>query len=79
MTLSTSESHSSEKIDDKGTTCTSGAAEHTHKAIREAIAPILNEIQLLHETVHSDYKKLHTDYAELKESITKKSSNVVEN
>ena len=41
--------------------------------IKDAIVPILSEIQLLGETVHSDYKKLHTDYTELKDSITSKS------
>ena len=51
---------------------------HTRQS-KMPIAPILNEIQLLHETVHSDYKKLHIDYAELKESITQKSSDVAEN
>ena len=47
-------------------------------AIKDAIAPILSEIQLLRETVHSHYKRLHTDYTELKDSITSKSNEVAE-
>ena len=46
--------------------------------IKDAIAPIISEIQLLRESVHSDYKKLHTDYLELKESISTKSNEVAE-
>ena len=46
--------------------------------IKDAIAPIISEIQLLRENVHSDYKKLHTDYLELKESIATKSNEVAE-
>ena len=47
--------------------------------IKDAIAPIISEIQLLRESVHSDYKKLHTVYLELKESIFTKSNEVAEN
>ena len=46
--------------------------------IKDAIAPIISEIQLLQESVHSDFKKLHTDYLELKESISTKLNEVVE-
>ena len=50
----------------------------TQVTIKDAIAPIISEIQLLRESVHSDYNKLHTDYVELKESITTKSNEVAE-
>ena len=51
----------------------------TYQAIKEAIAPILSEIQLLRETVHSNYENLHTDYARLEDTITKKSSDISKN
>ena len=41
-----------------------------------ALAPILSEIKLLRESVHTDYSKLHSDYARLEEAITKKSIDV---
>ena len=50
----------------------------TQVTIKDVIAPIISEIQLLRESVHSDYNKLHTDYVELKESITTKSNEVAE-
>ena len=50
----------------------------TQDTIKDAIAPIISEIQLLRESVHSDYNKLHTDYVELKESITTKSNEIAE-
>ena len=50
----------------------------TQDTIKDAIAPIISEIQLLRESVHSDYNKLHADYVELKESITTKSNEIAE-
>ena len=50
----------------------------TQDTIKDVKAPIISEIQLLRESVHSDYNKLHTVYVELKESITTKSNEVAE-
>ena len=44
-----------------------------------ALEPIVNEIKLLRDTVHADYDKLHSNYARLKELITKKSTDVENN
>ena len=50
----------------------------TQDTIRDAIAPIISEIQLLRESAHSDYNKLHADYVELQESITSRSEEIAE-
>ena len=50
----------------------------TQDTIRDAITPIISEIQLLRESVHSDYNKLHADYVELQESITSRSGEIAE-
>ena len=48
----------------------------TTSTMETALAPILSEIKLLREYVHADYSKLYSDYARLKEVITKKSIDV---
>ena len=48
----------------------------TPSTVQTVLAPILNEIKLLRESVHADYSKLHSDYARLEEVITKKSIDV---
>ena len=57
---------------------TSAVSTATQDTIRDAIAPIISEIQLLRESVHSDYNKLHADYVELQESITSRSSEITQ-
>ena len=42
---------------------TTGSADPTPTIMKSVLALILSEIQQLRETVHSDYKKLHSDYA----------------
>ena len=41
---------------------TTGSADPTSTITKSVLAPILSELQQLRETVHSDYKKLHSDY-----------------
>ena len=73
-------SHKSSDIaaDQENTLDTSAVPSMTQDTIKDAIAPIISEIQLLRESVHSDYNKLHTDYVELKESITTRSNEIAE-
>ena len=76
---STSQKSSEDVAADQGNTQDrSTVPSVTQDTIKDAIAPIISEIQLLRECVHSDYNKLHTDYVELKESITTKSNEVAE-
>ena len=77
--MSTIQKSSEDVAADKGNTQDmSTVPSVTQVTIKDAIAPIISEIQLLRESVHSDYNKLHTDYVELKESITIKSNEVAE-
>ena len=46
----------------------------TPNVIKDTIASILSEIQLLRELVQFDSKEPHTDYARLEETVTRKSS-----
>ena len=74
----TSHKSSDNAADQENTPDTSAVPSMTQDTIKDAIAPIISEIQLLRESVHSDYNKLHTDYVELKESITTRSSEIAE-
>ena len=78
VNMLTSHKSSDNVADQENTPDTSAVSSMTQDTIKDAIAPIISEIQLLRESVHSDYNKLHTDYVELKESITTKSSEVAE-
>ena len=53
-----------------------GSADPTPNIMKSVLALILSEIQQLRETVHSDYKKLHSNSARLEDVITKKSTDV---
>ena len=74
----TSHKPSDNAADQANTLDTSVVSTTTQDTIKDAIAPIINEIQLLRESVHSDYNKLHADYVELQESITSRSSEIAE-
>ena len=74
----TSHKSSDNVADQENTPDMSAVSSMTQDTIKDAIAPIISEIQLLRESVHSDYNKLHTDYIELKESITTSSSEIAE-
>ena len=74
----TSHKSSDNAADQENTPDTSAVSSMTQDTIKDAIAPIISEIQLLRESVHSDYNKLHTDYVELKESMTTRSSEIAE-
>ena len=39
-----------------------GSADTIPMTMQSILAPILSELQQLREMVHSDYKKLHSDY-----------------
>ena len=78
VNMLTSHKSSDNTTDQENTPDTSAVPSMTQDTIKDAIAPIISEIQLLRESVHSDYNKLHTDYAELKESITTRSSEIAE-
>ena len=55
---------------------TTGSADPTPMIMKSVLPPILSELQQLRETVHLDYKKLHSDYTRLEDAITKKSIDV---
>ena len=55
---------------------TTGSADPTPTIMKSVLAPILSEIQQQRETVHSDHKKLHSDYARLEDAITKKLADI---
>ena len=74
----TSHKSSDNVADQENTPDTSVVSTTTQDTIKDAITPIISEIQLLRESVHSDYNKLHADYVELKESITSRSSEIAE-
>ena len=78
VNMSTSQISSDNAVDQTNILDTSAVSTVTHDTIRDAIAPIINEIQLLRESVHSDYNKLHANYVELQESITSRSGEIAE-
>ena len=78
LNMSTSQKLSDEADDQINISDTSVVSKSTQDTIRDAIALIISEIQLLRESVHSDYNKLHADYVELQESITSKSGEIAE-
>ena len=78
VNMSTSQTLSDEADDQINISDTSVVSKSTQDTIKDAIAPIISEIQLLRESVHSDYNKLHADYVELQESITSKSGEIAE-
>ena len=53
-----------------------GSADTTPMTMKSILTPILSELQQLRETVHSDYKKLQSDYTRLEDAITKRSRDV---
>ena len=62
-------------IEEKSTdNCITG--DPTTSTMETVLAPILSEIKLLRESVHTDYSKLHSDCARLEEVITKESIDV---
>ena len=67
VSMPTSHKPSDNVADQANTLDTSVVSTTTQETIKDAIAPIINEIHLLRESVHSDYNKLHADYVELKE------------
>ena len=78
VNMLTSQISSDNAADQTNILDTSAVSTATQDTIRDAIAPIINEIQLLRESVHSDYNKLHADYVELQESITSRSGEIAE-
>ena len=78
VNMLTSQMPSDNAVDQTNILDTSAVSTVTQDTIRDAIAPIINEIQLLGESVHSDYNKLHANYVELQESITSRSSEIAE-
>ena len=78
VNMLTSHKSSDNAADQENTLDTSAVSTTTQDTIKDAIAPIISEIQLMRESVHSDYNKLHADYVELKESITSRSSEIAE-
>ena len=78
VNMLTSQIPSDNAVDQTKISDTSAVSTVTQDTIRDAIAPIINEIQLLRESVHSDYNKLHADYVKLQESITSRSGEIVE-
>ena len=61
----TSQKPSDNVVDQTNILDTSAVSTVTQYTIKDAIAPIINKIQLLRESVHSDYNKLHANYVEL--------------
>ena len=55
---------------------TTGSVDPTPTIMKSILALILSELQQLRETVHLDYKKLHSDYTQLEDAITEKSIDV---
>ena len=55
---------------------TTGSVDPTPMIMKSVLTLILSELQQLRETVHLDYKKLHSDYTRLEDAITKKSIDV---
>ena len=53
-----------------------GSADTIPTTMQGILALILSELQQLREMVHSDYKKLHSDYTRLEEVIMKRSTDV---
>ena len=53
-----------------------GSADPIPMTMKSVFAPILSELQQLRGTVHSDYKKLHSDSIRLEDVITKRSTDV---
>ena len=78
VNMLTSHKSSDNVADQENTLDTSVVSTTTQDTIKDAIAPIISEIQLLRESVHSDYNKLHANYVELKKSITSRSSEIAE-
>ena len=78
VNMSTSQTLSDEADDQINISDTSVVSKSTQDTIKDAIALIISEVQLLRESVHSDYNKLHADYVELQESITSKSGEIAE-
>ena len=78
VNMLTSHKLSNNAADQTNTLDTSVVSTTTQDTIKDAIAPIINEIQLLRESVHSDYNKLHADYVKLQESIASRSSEIAE-
>ena len=74
----TSQIPSDNAVDQTNILDTSAVSTSTQDTIRDVTAPIINEIQLLRESVHSDYNKLHANYVELQESITSRSGEIAE-
>ena len=78
VNMLTSHKLSNDAADQANTSDTSAISTMTQDTIKDAIAPIISEIQLLKESVHSDYNKLHADYVELQESIASRLSEIAE-
>ena len=78
VNMPTSHKLSDDVADQANTLDTSTISTTTQDTIKDAIAPIISEIQLLKESVHSDYNKLHADYVELQESIASRSNEIAE-
>ena len=57
VNMLTSQISSDNAVDQTNILDTSAVSTVTQDTIRDAIAPIINEIQLLRESVHSDYNK----------------------
>ena len=53
-----------------------GSADPIPTTMKKVLTPILSELQQLREMVYLDYKKLHFDYTQLEDAITKRSIDV---
>ena len=78
VNMPTSQKLSNDVADQANTSDTSTISTTTQDTIKDVIAPIISEIQLLKESVHSHYNKLHADYVELQESIASRSNEMAE-